>query len=428
MSQQIKNTSDSQTNASESEQVLLAVRVEEARSSLLNTMLENSALARFIANELVNTLRRGADCSDIILIKNCDNYKALLQMFMASFPKTIAAKTVALSPLSLSYDEVEDDFDTDYLVQDEMFVQHSSQEYGELYNIPASVYELMREFHFLPVFLIDTAAAAEKQLPMSGGFDEDYQRKLRKNRLALSNLRQQMISSNTGLVAFVGHKYKTHTLSFEDLMQEGLVGLIKAVDRFDPGRGICFSTYAIYWIRQAISRLIVKQDKVVPLPVALAEKASSVFEAMRNCYLKNERWPSLAELKNHCDLSEQELKLISSYYQATHNLENASGDEDAMDVMDKMQQSQFAHPLDQLVSRDLVQYVDKAVASLPEKQATILAMRFGLKNHTEMTLQAVADQLQVTRERVRQIQNEALNKLKQQFGFDLMLFLEPNDS
>lgn len=428
MSEQIKNTSDSPATASESEQVLLAVRVEAARTSLLNTMLENSDLARFIGNELVNALRHGADCSDIILIKNCDNYKALLQMFMASFPKGLAKKTVALSQLSMAYEEVEEDSGIDYLVQEEIFVQHPVQDYGEADNISASVYELMKGFHFLPVFLIDTAFSAEKQLPTSLGFDEAYQRKLRKNRIALSSLRQQMISSNTGLVAFVGHKYKTHSLAFEDLMQEGLVGLIKAVDRFDPGRGICFSTYAIYWIRQAISRLIVKQDKVVPLPVALAEKASSVFEAMRTCYLKTERWPSLAELKNHCDLSEQELKLISSYYQATHNLENTSGDEDAMDIMDKMQQSQFAHPLDQLVGRDLVQYVDKAVASLPEKQATILTMRFGLKNHTEMTLQAVADQLQVTRERVRQIQNEALLKLKQQFGFDLMLFLEPNDS
>jgi len=424
MTEQLKNTSDCSTAASDSEQVLLAVKVEEARTNLLHTMLENRQLASFIANELLTSLGRGADCSDIILIKNCDSYKALLQVFMTSFAKTSVPKAVAMSA---SVYASEYGFEYEYPVQDEILVQDYDEEANPSMQSDA-VYELMRSFHFLPVFLIETAAAAEKQMPLSASFDDDYKRTLRKHRLALNTLRQQMISNNTGLVAFVGHKYKTHSLSFEDLMQEGLVGLIKAVDRFDPGRGICFSTYAIYWIRQAISRLIVKQDKVVPLPVALAEKASSVFEAMRSCYLKTERWPTLAELKNHCDLSEQELKLISSYYQSTHSLENASADEDAMDVMDKMQQSQFAHPLDQLVSRDLVQYVDKAVASLPEKQATILAMRFGLKNQTEMTLQAVADQLQVTRERVRQIQNEALSKLKQQFGFDLMLFLEPNDT
>jgi len=226
----------------------------------------------------------------------------------------------------------------------------------------------------------------------------------------------------------VAHKYKTSNLSFDDLMQEGLVGLIKAVDRFDPDRGICFSTYAIYWIRQAISRLIVKQEKIVRLPVALAEKAATVFEAMRNCYLRYERWPSIAELKAACDLSEQEIKTISGYYQATHSLDAAIGDDDDnLELMAKMQQHQFSLPLDELIDQDLAQYVDKAVASLPEKQAAILTMRFGLRDHTEMTLQAVADQLHVTRERVRQIQNEALKKLKQQFGFDLMLFLEPKD-
>lgn len=143
---------------------------------------------------------------------------------------------------------------------------------------------------------------------------------------------------------------------------------------------------------------------------------------------KTERWPSIAELKACCDLTEQEIKTISSYYQSTHSLDAAVGDEDdGLDLMARMQQHQFSLPLDELIDNDLAQYVDKAVASLPEKQAAILAMRFGLRDHTEMTLQAVADQLHVTRERVRQIQNEALKKLKQQFGFDLMLFLEPKD-
>jgi len=93
-----------------------------------------------------------------------------------------------------------------------------------------------------------------------------------------------------------------------------------------------------------------------------------------------------------------------------------------------MKQRQFAQPLDELIDRSLGRYLDQVVATLPDKEAAILNMRFGLKNHTEMTLQAIADQLQVSRERVRQIQNDALKKLKNQFGYDLMLFLEPNDS
>jgi len=95
--------------------------------------------------------------------------------------------------------------------------------------------------------------------------------------------------------------------------------------------------------------------------------------------------------------------------------------------MATLKQQQFALPLNELIDRNLSLYLDNVVSGLPEKEATILTMRFGLKNHTEMTLQAIADQLHVTRERVRQIQNQALQKLKQQFGHDLAPFLEAND-
>jgi len=315
------------------------------------------------------------------------------------------------------------------VVQNYKLVQVSSDMQMECLHISPSAYRILRGLDFLSVYLIEVSEAVENQLRLRGELDPVYKAQLQASRYQLKQLRQEMIASNAGLVAFVAHKYKTVSLSFDDLMQEGMVGLIKAVDRFDPERGNCFSTYAIYWIRQAISRLIVKQEKVVPLPVALAEKSSPILEVMRNTYLQHERWPTFAELKASCDLSEQEIKTISSYYQSTYMQDSSvNEDDDAMSIMEKMQQQQFNLPLEDLIDTDLVSYMDKAVATLPEKQAVILAMRFGLKNHTEMTLQAVADQLQVTRERVRQIQNEALQKLKQQFGFDLMLFLEPKDT
>ena len=166
------------------------------------------------------------------------------------------------------------------------------------------------------------------------------------------------------------------------------------------------------------------------MPVALAERAGAVFEAMRKAYLQTERWPSIEQLKSLCDLSEDEIKTIRSYYQATHSLDAVEDNEEdeGQTLMARMKQRQFALPLDELIDRSLGRYLDQVVATLPDKEAAILTMRFGLRNHTEMTLQAVADQLQVSRERVRQIQNEALKKLKNQFGCDLMLFLEPNDS
>jgi len=401
----------------ESQPNSLAVQVEQARQTLLALLLENKQTNALIINRFLHDLNSGVDCSDLIVAKNSEDYKRLLQLLVNS--QAAAKQHQVVFGENNGHGKV---------VQVENVVQLMGSEFAQQSLIARSVNRLLYSLHLLPVFLLDSAAQADGVLSTDTEDGADFKKRLGQAKRDLKNLRQQMISANTGLVAFVAHKYKTSNLSFDDLMQEGLVGLIKAVDRFDPDRGICFSTYAIYWIRQAISRLIVKQEKIVRLPVALAEKAATVFEAMRNCYLRYERWPSIAELKAACDLSEQEIKTISSYYQATHSLDAAIGDDDDnLELMAKMQQHQFSLPLDELIDQDLAQYVDKAVASLPEKQAAILTMRFGLRDHTEMTLQAVADQLHVTRERVRQIQNEALKKLKQQFGFDLMLFLEPKD-
>ncbi|MDX8127595.1 sigma-70 family RNA polymerase sigma factor [Methylomonas sp. EFPC1] len=401
----------------ESQPNSLAVQVEQARQTLLGLLLENKQTNILIINRFLNDLNSGVDSSDLIVAKNSDDYRRLLQLLVNS--QSVYRNNSGLEGENTGQGKV---------VQAENVVQLMGSEFAQQSLIARSVNRLLYSLHLLPVFLLDSAAQAEGILTTDTEDGADFKKRLGKAKRELRSLRQEMISANTGLVAFVAHKYKTSNLSFEDLMQEGLVGLIKAVDRFDPDRGICFSTYAIYWIRQAISRLIVKQEKIVRLPVALAEKAATVFEAMRSCYLRYERWPSIAELKLACDLSEQEIKTISSYYQATHSLDASIGDDDDnLELMAKMQQHQFSLPLDELIDQDLAQYVDKAVASLPEKQAAILTMRFGLRDHTEMTLQAVADQLHVTRERVRQIQNEALKKLKQQFGFDLMLFLEPKD-
>ncbi len=401
---------------SDSDPVVLAGKVEVIRTKLASILLANKPVSLMIAQQVLADLKQGTDFSEIILIKNNDEYKACLQLFLD--------ECVQSETSTNGYGECEN------VVQDRNFVQVGSIQPAQITQLSDLAYQCLIKLHFLPVYLLEFSGNLKNFAAGQFDLDKAYQSQVLSFRYELMQMRQKMIASNTGLVAFVARKYKVRSLSFEDLIQEGLVGLIKAVDRFDPERGNCFSTYAVFWIKQAISRLIVKQDKVVPLPVALAEKSAPVFETMREYFLQNERWPSLAELKRCCDLTEQEIITIGKYYQSTYVMDNAANDdeEDGMSVMEKMQQQQFSMPLDDVIGSDLADYMHKAVATLPEKQAAILSMRFGLRNHTEMTLQAVADQLQVTRERVRQIQNEALGKLKQQFGFDLILFLEPNDT
>lgn len=353
----------------------LALRMEKARQQLLELLLQNPLAVELLSAHLSNASGEGVDY--------------------------------------MLWEQNKTDAD---IVQDNGFVQLTDDPMH--HHKPSSM-------HFFPALLIQIAEQIQTMPCDELGCKTKLVACLRN----LRDTRQQMISSNTGLVAFVAYKHKTTSLGFDDLMQEGIIGLIRAVDRFDPNRGIRFSTYAIFWIKQAISRLIVKQEKVVRLPIALAEKAPVVLEAMRSCYLEHNRWPSQSELQAQCNLSLEEVKTISSYYQAIHSLDASLSDEnDDQTLMMTLKQYQFALPLNELIDKNLCLYLGKVVASLPEKEADILNMRFGLKNHTEMTLQAIADQLHVTRERVRQIQNQALKKLKQQFGYDLMPFLEPNDS
>lgn len=370
-----------------SEPVALAKDMASARQDLLSLLLAEDEASALLLEQCRTHLNNGLDISEIVREKNG-------------------------SPV---------------IVQDNDLVQVCwSDTVQHLLDGPFDKSALL-DLHFVPGFLV---AVAESFIARTKQRDElsAYRAKLGLTTLTLQKIRQEMIARNIRLVAYVAHKHKTTALSFDDLLQEGVVGLIKAVDRFDPELGYQFSTYALPWIKQAISRLIIKQEKSVRLPVALAEKACGVFEAMRVAYLQTERWPTVEQLKKQCNLSEDEINVIRRYYQATHSLDDSGDEEDGQTLMERMQQRQFAQPLDELTGRNLSQFLNQVVATLPEKEAAILNMRFGLKNHAEMTLQAVADRLQVSRERVRQIQNDALKKLKNQFGCDLLLFLEANDS
>lgn len=374
--------------ASLSEPLVIATQMESSRLILQNQLLGNRKYRERLIRIALNDLGNGAAISDLVSHRSNSNDTVQNSLFVQEkFYQTLT------SCLKLSNDP---------------------QEINKLY--------------FLPCFLLEVAADCIQACDQDD--DPSIVLAIIDAANSLNQHRRQMIFRNTGLVGLVAHKNKTTTLSFDDLMQEGMIGLIKAIDRFDPSLGYQFSTYAIHWIKQAVSRLISKQEKIVRLPMALAEKAGTVFEAMRQHYLLTERWPTIDQLKQQCDMSEDEIKTIHSYYQATHSLDavDENDGENTQALMERMQQQQFAEPLNELIDRNLSQYLNKAVATLPDKEATIINMRFGLKNHSEMTLQGVADHLHVTRERVRQLQNQALQKLKHQFGFDLQLFLEPNDS
>ena len=238
--------------------------------------------------------------------------------------------------------------------------------------------------------------------------------------------RQAMINGNLRLVTFIAKQYNNQSMPFTDLIQDGTVGLIKAVDRYDVNRGVRFSTYAIYWIKQTISRAMVRQEKMVRLPFNMAAKASAVFETMNNYLIQNNKWPSIHELAKLCKLPEDEVKAIVHNYQPIISLDsNVNDDDDMPEMIATLEQDHFPQPLSGVVSSSLKMCLRQAVDSLTQREADIINCRFGLNNDHEMTLQDIAEKMSLTRERVRQIQNNALLKLKNSFSSELVDFLEP---
>jgi len=238
------------------------------------------------------------------------------------------------------------------------------------------------------------------------------------------NARQQLTTANSRLVMFIANQYKGSFLSFDDLVQEGQVGLIKAVDRFDHRLGFQFSTYAGYWIRQAISRALSRSERVVRIPCGQVANINKVYRAKEELYSKTGAEVSVKELAEHTSFTENEIVTILSISQPTLPLENFDDEEEnSFAPIDFLEQQVFAHPFTEIAESELGVLITKALKMLSSREAKIICCHFGIEGDKEMTLQNIGSELNLTRERVRQIQVKALNKLKLNFGQQLMSFL-----
>ncbi|MEQ1636184.1 MAG: RNA polymerase sigma factor RpoD/SigA [Methylococcales bacterium] len=236
--------------------------------------------------------------------------------------------------------------------------------------------------------------------------------------------RQKLAQANNRLVLYLANQYKGGFLDFNDLVQEGQSGLLKAVDRFDYRRGFKFSTYAVYWIRQGISRSLTRNERVVRLPFGQMANISRIYRAKDTFYLKTGRDMSVAELAQQTELSETEINTLIRIAQTATSLDTPVGDdENAMTLADFLEQQVFNEPLNKIAERELSQAVQNAVKGLSDKEAKVICCRFGINSANEMTLEEIGHELNLTRERVRQIQVTAIKKLKQQFGSELVNFL-----
>ena len=241
---------------------------------------------------------------------------------------------------------------------------------------------------------------------------KDINRRVTMGEAMARRAKKEMVEANLRLVISIAKKYTNRGLQFLDLIQEGNIGLMKAVDKFEYRRGYKFSTYATWWIRQAITRSIADQARTIRIPVHMIETINKLNRISRQMLQEMGREPSPEELAERMEMPEDKIRKVLKIAKEPISMETPIGEDEDANIGDLIEDTTIALPVDEATKSNLTDSTRNVLGSLTAREAKVLRMRFGIDMNTDHTLEEVGKQFDVTRERIRQIEAKALRKLR----------------
>ena len=255
-------------------------------------------------------------------------------------------------------------------------------------------------------------ADIEKELGLDVKGIKDISKRMAVGEAKARRAKKEMVEANLRLVISIAKKYTNRGLQFLDLIQEGNIGLMKAVDKFEYRRGYKFSTYATWWIRQAITRSIADQARTIRIPVHMIETINKINRVSRQLLQEMGREPTPEELGERLEMDEVKVRKVLKIAKEPISMETPIGDDEDSHLGDFIEDGNITSPIDAATSEGLKEATREVLDNLTEREAKVLKMRFGIDMPTDHTLEEVGKQFDVTRERIRQIEAKALRKLR----------------